>query len=685
MPKFKKTEEIKITDKNQKTLPGLFISGGEIDHSDYDTKSWSELQQNYTNMRNGDPMISTSVDILKYPILRAERMIEQGRNTETARQAVEYIEFCYDNMFKPFSYLKYHKLLALEYGLSLHETIIQNNMKYQGKRTNRIIKMSPIQNETINKFYYDELQNFNGIEHERRQVDYGSEFVDIKLDQLDYFTWNEEFNDIRGKSMLRPIRLAYDAKKRIVEASARSIERGTGIPVIYHQGNPTSSDKTLIEKIGKSLTQLKYPYVAMDETKLRLELLEPRSQKDMMSMLDFLNKEILYNTLTEFMVSGIGQNGSRAATNEHKTAYELSANNVLAQLEENFQRLTNRMIKISHLGNIPKEDYPIFRFASISQTDLQKVATNLKTLAESTIISWSKQDEKYIREQFGLPMEDPVISVQDNETGLQKEKPECGHSDLIYSSLQIEKPRELTHAEKTIFEFQSATNHFETMKERGEAEVQFMMNKIIDDVITQAESSLDKDIELRYFSEFTKRMNSLYDEGFNKGQKDIVKEISKVKPNIKANKMLATNKSLIDKAKKIIKRKVSKLYKDIETTIQNRIDNANKKFINNIGINKYLKGFSLEFKFNRRAILDEVTGAYIDGRANEMTKHPEVVYEYSAILDKNICEICAPEDGTIYTIAEIHDRGLNLEKPVNPECLGWDRCRCLWIPTERSE
>ena len=50
---------------------------------------------------------------------------------------------------------------------------------------------------------------------------------------------------------------------------------------------------------------------------------------------EFFNREIFFNTLSEFMTSGIGQNGSRAATSEHKSAYELAANYILQTIEEN--------------------------------------------------------------------------------------------------------------------------------------------------------------------------------------------------------------------------------------------------------------------------------------------------------------------------------------------------------------
>jgi hypothetical protein len=49
--------------------------------------------------------------------------------------------------------------------------------------------------------------------------------------------------------------------------------------------------------------------------------------------------------------------------------------------------------------------------------------------------------------------------------------------------------------------------------------------------------------------------------------------------------------------------------------------------------------------------------------------------EYSALLDQNVCEPCAGEDGT--TAASEDD----LQPAPNPDCLGGDLCRCfhVWI------
>lgn len=664
----KQIDNKKYIESKQQTTPGLYVTAGEVEHSDFDNKNWRELQEDYTKIRNGDSMASTSLNILKYPILKAERRIEKGKNSKKAIEARDYVEEIYSQLIGGFQNLKYHKLLALDYGAIFHEIIVKKGERYKGKLTNKIIKLSPFQNDTIERFYYDEIEEFSGIQHEKRIPDKGTIFVDIEKDQLDWFIFNQEFNNMQGRSIFRPIRLAVESKKNIIIDHGRAIKRGAGIPILEHEGTPSSSDKVIIEKIGRTITALNNPYVAYDRSKMNLRLESLKDQQNVMQFLDFLNKEILYNTLTEFMVAGIGQNGSRAATSEHKTAYELSATYILQLLEENFQVLTNKIIKLSYLANIEQEEYPIFKFAAITQQDLQNVAMNFKTLAESKIINWTEEDQKYVRKMFGLP-EEIAKTIIDVEGGEEVTRIKKLHK------------KELRRSEKEIFELDSAINHFETMQEKAEQEIQKIMSKIMDDINKQIKDIDNIDFEIRFFKEFSDKLMKLYNEGFEKGSSDLIKELSKIKKNKTATTKKENENE--NKKEKKINRKISKLYKDIENRIKNDLENTNKKVIDKKGgLKKYFDEVKYEFKIIRRDILNDVTGAYIDGRGAEIRKNPNILYEYTPILDDNVCEVCAPLDGYQYTVQELTNRGLNLKSPVNPECLGKGRCRCNWIPIE---
>jgi len=242
MPKKIKSDE-SVIEKEQLTNTGIWVTAGEIESSSYDTKSWTELQKDYYTMRNSDGMLQTTVDILKYPILMSEHRIE-GKNQEVN----DYVQWVFDGLKKGFQYFKYHKLLALDFGLSMHEMVIKRGDIYKGKTTNRPIWFNPIQNETINKFKYNEQTEFEGIEHIKVVPEKGQEYIDIDKSQLEWFTFNEEYNDIRGRSIYRPIRLFWDAKHKIIISKTTATQRGAGIVTIETLGEPTSSEKAKIQQ-----------------------------------------------------------------------------------------------------------------------------------------------------------------------------------------------------------------------------------------------------------------------------------------------------------------------------------------------------------------------------------------------------------------------------------------------------
>lgn len=61
------------------------------------------------------------------------------------------------------------------------------------------------------------------------------------------------------------------------------------------------------------------------------------------------------------------------------------------------------------------------------------------------------------------------------------------------------------------------------------------------------------------------------------------------------------------------------------------------------------------------------------GRSDEAATHDIERVEYSALLDNNVCEFCAPHDGETATSED------DLAPAPNPECIGGDFCRCFFV------
>lgn len=652
MPKFNKVSDDKIIEKNQQTTTGLFVSAGEIQAGENDTKDWNDLQVDYQNMRNGSGIISTTLEAVTYPILASDWILETKMRTELAEKAKDYVEWTFNNL-DFFTFLR-HQLLAVPYGLQIHEKIWKQGANYQNKPVNQLIKLAPIMNETIYKFLYDDYKGFIGIQHERREVDSGSSFIDIDSSKLHYISYNHEFGDIRGRSALRPIRLSWESKLKLLKSKVIATQRGAGIPLIGVQGNLSESSQALVKKLGRTIAQMSNGYAVYDMQSMKIDLIEPKSNADVVPMLEYLNREIFYNLLVEFLAAGLGQNGSRAATGEHKAPYEMTVNYIQSWLERNINVLIRDIILNSHLAKISEAELPLFKFDNPKSQDMKKVAETLNLMTQSGLIQKAPGDEEFFRKSFGFPLPETVEPVT-----------------LSSKCLAKKTKRELTKLENEVFQLDSANEHFLTTQEKVENELSKYLNKILTDIADQLKYNHKKDIEVRFFRELNNKLQTLYSQGYNRGSRDINIELSKK----------TTKLAIVDRKSKKIERRLKTLFSIIKNTVETKLDNMSAEAIKKKGgISKYVMGFETQFRMPQRNVITSVQSGYTDGRGEEMLKSDAQLFTYTAILDQNLCDQCAPLDGAKMTREEVIEAGLNFVHPVNPDCDGDDKCRCQLIP-----
>jgi len=652
--------------KEQETNTGIMIAAGEIKTNDFDNISWTDLQADYYKIRNSDPLASSTVDILKYPILMSEYRIETPNN-----EISDYVYWVIDNMKKGFGYYKHHKLLAIDYGLSMHEMIVKYGDKYNGKTTNRPIWFNPIQNETIQRFYYDDFTDFIGIQHAKRTPEKGQTLINIDKENLDYFTYGEEFNDIRGRSIFRTIRFFWDCKHKVLNAKTIATQRGTGIVGVYSKGQLSNADKVRMETLGRTLSNVQNGYFLLDEEKARIELLELKNQQDVIGLVDYFDRQMFYNTLTQFITSGIGQNGSRSSTGEHKASYELMASYVLQLLEDNIQKMIDKTMEMSFFKNITEEDWPLIKFNTIKSIDLAKTAQQISALAQSGFLNYTKDDEKFLRQIFGMP-EVVIPEVIVNEPPKITEK--------LSKNKTRKLSQDLLDWETNHFELESANEHYETISDKAKNTIESFTHEFILEIYNQLKTNRNKDILIsnRIINDATKTMLDLYNNGFERGVKDIKKEIAKLQKGTiaLAKKPIQPNPN----TGKTVEKNIKNFFFRIKNVIENKMEGVSDQYIENKGgLENFILGFETGFKGEKNNIVNDIENGYTEGRGATLLDLSDDIntYFYTAAMDRSLCDHCAPLDGLILTQEEIENAGLNIgKKTVNPDCLGRDNCRC---------
>jgi len=635
----------------KKTTSGIIVNAGIITN-ELETGSYQTILEDIAKMRVSDCVAVSAIDILKLPVLRANIQV-----TSENIEAKEYVEYVFQNLqideYRPngFRYFMEHLLTALDFGIALFEPVWRVE-EYKGKMTKRLVYLSPIRPETITEWLYNENVEFIGIKQRRYTANYYWETVQIPASELFIFSFGEEFYDIRGKSILRKARLAWKYKERVLSALARSVARGAGIPKITVGDMADEDTEDLAHTIGRTIGNSDNAYVIAQKDVLDVELMGLQNQASAMELLQYLDRQLLFNTLTQFMTAGIGENGSRAAAAELKTPYELRINDIVDQIEECLNRL---IVLVVNESFFTKKEYPKVTLSIPANTALDEIATSIQKLASVNAIRLTEDDEKYIRSIFNLP--------------------EIKEEKIEVKEVKAERVKRIP----ANFEFDRVKEFYTTEQARVDKVIEEIYKDILLNVIKYIKEGREVRREKTKIDEYVKTLTGIYERMRKQGAEDIRKELSKLQVQMSLSEE-------IKRDKKKITRQVKTLYYDTEQVAENIIENATKKQLAGGIENLLMIKIGDGFKTLRRSISATIMDGYTEGR-NDVIRQTEedILYTYTVALEdiESVCEVCMPLDGLEMTKAEAEAHGLRIEANgrLNPDCLGGDNCRCLLVPT----
>ena len=722
------------SEKSRKTNSGIFISGGKIEQSDFDDIDYRELMQDYTNMRNDDSIASSSIDILLFPILNSKYKIMPGylegeKPSDISIEAAEYVADIIYNLRCGLKYYQRHKLLALYYGFAIFEKVWEKGTTSKNNKiTNLLVDMYPIQHDTIYQWKYDEKANFIGIKQEQRIPEKGYKHIDIESQYLHVYTPFEEFKNIQGRSLLRPSRLVWKIKKQVWLSSGRASTRGAGIPEfkITPTGNEKidATTKSTIETIARNVGNSENAYVITQKDAVEFTLHTLQNQEMNLQLIQQANTEMFYNTLSEFVTSGIGGNGSRAATSEHKSPYFDALDTIVQTYQDNEDVLIREIIDNSYYyGKLKEWEYPYCVLERAKDTDVLSVGALLNSLIASKTITNTPDLEIYIRNMLGLPekTEEEIeqykeekkqeyienqIPMQEDSNGVQSTEETKDTKDTEETEVEEEnniknkdenikeEGKELKHdhihqlseeIEDEIFELQSALININTAEIKSETIINDIFEKLIEDIANKLNRDQKTEIKLPYKKEFYDRLASVYNNVYKNGQMDIRKEYAKI-----AGTQLAKLEPIkVEGDNEKLRVKIDTLYDALESSIKNDLLLVNKNNIeNNGGMKNYIIDRFSDTQKKLKAELKSISsGGYISGRNDQLTEletiDPELKRLYMNKLEayERVCEVCRPLNFMTMSRDEAEYVGLNFDgSPVNPLCLGGVNCKCTWRP-----
>jgi hypothetical protein len=375
---------------------------------------------------------------------------------------------------------------------------------------------------------------------------------------------------------------------------------------------------------------------------------------------------------------------------------------LIKDLEAKIQELSDEMIRNSYIGNLAKEDYPKVKLEVARQGDMTVYANTLKNLILTKMLTPTAKDEQMIRDILGLtnydeqeieeirqnaePVEVPAEDNQDDEedNNNDEDTEDKQNENTERCPICLSKKIEPNKEETEIFELESAREAFLNTQKNAEKELNKWYEKMVKDIAEKYAKG--ESLKTDYYGEAFEALKDLFNVGYKKGVIDRKKELIKIGANIKLEKAVIVEigkGSLIDKLRK----KLTNLWNTTLYSIQDFISGLTPEYIEkNGGIKKIIIDNYIDSeKTLKRDVVSFIQEGYTSGRNEEMMKHAKIIkiIKYTAILEGNVCEKCAPYHGLEMTIDEAQASGLNTGPGrVNPGCLGRDRCQCQWIVKE---
>jgi len=599
-----------------------------------------EAQACYQN----DILAKTTIDLLIAPLRDCSYKIESNNNLYS-QKAKKLVEDTLNNLAIGYTTFVNHCLYSLIVGCQFFEIIWEASKIDLGDGVegiyNRIVDLNPIKVENIIEFLFDRKGNFAGIKV--KDLNDNQDKV-IKRQDLFFVSHNSLFNDIRGQSELRAILLHSKLKQKILIASAKTVARGVGVPVAYAKNTIDTRNidayKTLLKTISNSDSA--YALVYQDDIE-RIDFLTIQ-QSNAMPLLEFINRDIFFNTLTQFLTTGLGQNGARATAGELKSPYEIKLSAIQREIEAYLQEFCNIIVKNSFLGfYLKNEDYPRFKFLSLQQTDLQRFASVISTLVGAGL-TLTEEEKESIKEIIGLKKSKNIELIN--------RKKELRRNKYTEADLKL-------GADEVIQEIDQVTNEFNLF-------FTDWLKDIITNLLLQKKAGFSVDWE--------------------KLKNKLVEKIKTMKEDLQKQAVKTIETEIKKMNKKLTRYDLIKLTGEDE--IVNRLI---LKIVDLVKENDSIKDFEDLFKKiekevikDRNEISRDIEKSYLDQRGEILQKQENIQrFQYTSCQDSNVCESCNSLHSLVFTRDEIQQAGLNFDSPVNPNCLGLlggNVCRCHWKP-----
>lgn len=379
--------------------------------------------QTYLRMYWQDAQVRTTIRAAMTPVLGANWYVKPF-SPEPDDMVIR--DFCAWNLFQgmsiPWSKVLQHACSCIYLGAAVDELVwtqrpwVHPNKGANSKNMITLQKIAPRVMSTIQKFNYDQNGGPAGVTHTKyNPSDPNSQpqDVDIPIEKLLIFSYDQQSADLRGLSVLRSAYKHWYYKENFYKIDGVQKERhGAGVPLIELPPGFDDDDLAFAQQLGRGIRTNERGYILQPPgwkisfaqlSGNMVDALESAMHHDMM---------IARNILVQFINMGgsaSGSSGGRAQGAVLLDLFLMASKHFATLIADVFNQYLIPQL-VSYNFNVDK--YPEIAFKGIGdEKDQQAMSAALRNLAQAGLITLDGETEDWIREQFDMPAATGILNA----------------------------------------------------------------------------------------------------------------------------------------------------------------------------------------------------------------------------------------------------------------------------------
>jgi len=373
-----------------------------------------QASRTYTRMLRDDATVRISVRAGKAPVLGADYFVDPFNNDPLNVAIAEFVDFnLFHGMTTSWTRLLEQILTMYEYGKSVFEPVWemrewapkQTNSAANKKQYTMLRKLAYRPNSTIVSVNYDDNGGPIGVTHTAIDSKGKSKAVQIPIEKLVVFTFDQQGGGLEGMPILRSAYKHWIYKDKLYLIDTIQKERhGMGVPRGIAQPGASPADIIAAHEMLANIRTNEKAYI-LAPANIPIDFVELKNQPvDVMKSIEHHDNMIMKNTMTAFLNQGVsveGGGGSRAGGATQMDMFMKSMRHVAKTICEamNLYLIPNLVAY-----NFDTDQFPQLKVRNVGEVkDLQMFAAALKNLRDANYISLDEATEDWVREQFDMP------------------------------------------------------------------------------------------------------------------------------------------------------------------------------------------------------------------------------------------------------------------------------------------